>query len=770
MPEPRPNGQRIGLLIGLLVIVGVATAAAHWPVLSVQALSLDDQQFLSDNPLVRNPSWASTGRFLGEVLTPSTVQGYYLPLSMISLMLDYGMGGRPDDLRVFHRTSLLLHVANTALIVLLLYGLFGQPIPAALVGLLFGVHPLTVEPIAWVGERKTLLAAFFALGCLLCHIRYAGGRHMRWFLASLAAYVLACMAKPTAAPLPVMLILLDYWPMRRFTVRSLMEKLPFLAAAGVSGLITLVSHNRTAGIIMPAEFGPGRIPLVICYLIMFYMVKIVWPANLTSIYTLPKPVLVSNPAFLFGLAGTLLLLILIVVALRRTKAPLVGGLFFLAAIFPTLGVVPYSWVVASDKYVYLPAVGVLLVLTAGLCRAWTHQWLNPFPARVGLATAVLLVCLLEAHGVQEYLPRWRDTLTHAQYLLASAPESPAAHNHLGQVLAEEGRYPEAIARFRDAIRLLPGYPEAQYNLGAALWLRGELDEAIEQLRPALRANPNNAHGHYALGSALQSKGKLAEAETCFRQTLKLRPSHVAAHNDLGSVLLANGKVDEAIEQFRQALQIDPQYADAHSNLGTVLAREGKLDESISRFRLALAAKPNHAEARHNLGQALELQGKLDDAIEAYRQAIQAKPDYAEAHNARGVALTKSGDLRQALIHFTDALRLRPDWLVPLNAAAWILATHPDPAIRRPTVAVRMAERAAELTSRRSAGVLDTLAAAYASADQFDQAVTTGEIALGLAESRKSAELAADIKMRLDLYRRGRPFLETPKPPASSQFE
>ncbi|MGB9625924.1 MAG: hypothetical protein ACPMAQ_13800, partial [Phycisphaerae bacterium] len=274
----------MGVLAGVIVVVTVAVVAVHWPALSAQALSFDDSAYLVENDLVRHPGWASARRFLTEVRAPSTVPGYYQPLAMISLMLDYAMGGRPEYLRPFHRTSLALHAANTALIVVLLYGLIGamgrygktgnqgdahtrgkrgvglgEPSCRALVaggiGLLFGLHPLTVEPIPWVGERKTLLAAFFSLWSLVLYVRYARAGGRPWYVASLTAYLLALMSKPTSTPLPAAMLLLDFWPLGRLGWRAVIEKVPFLLVGGVSAVITYISQAGTASVVLPGEFS-----------------------------------------------------------------------------------------------------------------------------------------------------------------------------------------------------------------------------------------------------------------------------------------------------------------------------------------------------------------------------------------------------------------------------------------------------------------------------------------------------------------------------------
>lgn len=253
------------LLVGACVLVFIG----HLPVLSVGALSFDDDQYLTNNELVRNPSWASARQFLSEVLEPSTVRGYYQPLTMISLMTDYALGGRPHNLLPFHRTSLLLHLANTVLVILLLHLLFGQAKVAVAVGLLFGLHPMTVEPIAWVSGRKTLLAAFFALWCLILYVRYARKRNGWCYAGCLAMHALALMSKPTSLPLPALMLLIDFWPLRRLKRSCVLEKLPLFVVGGIVSIITFVSQSGTSLAVLPGQSEPWRIPMILCHNIIW---------------------------------------------------------------------------------------------------------------------------------------------------------------------------------------------------------------------------------------------------------------------------------------------------------------------------------------------------------------------------------------------------------------------------------------------------------------------------------------------------------------------
>ncbi|MGB8226876.1 MAG: hypothetical protein WCE45_08460, partial [Sedimentisphaerales bacterium] len=289
-----------GLLTVLIIAVCAAVLITHWPALSAKAVSYDDEQYIFDNILVRTPGLASAWRFLTEVFEPSTVAGYYQPLTMISLMLDYALGGQTTSLLPFHITSLMLHIANTAMIILLLNQLFGRVWIAAAVGLLFGVHPLTVEPIPWASERKTLLAAFFVLWSLVLYIHFVRKGNRKAYLGCIVMYVLALMSKPTSTPLPLLMLLMDFWPLKRLKWQTILEKLPLFVIGAISAVITYVSQSLTLEVITPHAYGPMRVPFIVCHSIIFYLGKMVWPVNLSSHYPFPDPVGLSNPMVLIG--------------------------------------------------------------------------------------------------------------------------------------------------------------------------------------------------------------------------------------------------------------------------------------------------------------------------------------------------------------------------------------------------------------------------------------------------------------------------------------
>ncbi len=673
-------------LFALLILVACVVTWVHWPALSAKAISFDDNQYLVDNPLVQTPSRASAGRFLKEVLSPSTVGGYYQPLAMISLMLDDAMGGRPNNLRPFHRTSLALHVINTALVIVLLYMLFGDPWIAAMVGLLFGVHPLTVEPIPWVGERKTLLAAFFALLALIAYVRYVhcglrteNGETKRgesnpqfairnpqsqfkaWYGLSVVCYVLALLSKPTSTPLPVLMLLLDYWPLRRLSRRTVVEKVPFFVIGLVSAVITFLSQQEAGGVYYPGEKSPLRVPFILCHNIVFYLYKMVLPVKLSSHYPFPEPMTLSQPMILVGVIGTCILIPLLLISLRWTRVLLTGWLFFFVAIFPTLGVIGFTIAIASDKYAYLPSFGILMILAFLLGRVRSLPFFQArfwAPSLVIIGLPVLLASL-EAVGTRSYLADWQDSQKLYAHMLALAPDASLLRYNYGLVLVEQGRTEDAIAQYGLALVRNPKYVEAHNNLGLALARQGRIDEAIVHYRKALELKPDQAGVYNNLGTALAAAGRNDEAVVAYQRVLALKSDYAEAYSNLGNVLAAQGRADEAIVHLRKAIELKPNETRVHYNLGNVFAVQGKADEAIQEYRKVLQLNPNYIEARNNLGNVLSARGRTDEAIAEYRRVLQLNPDSAEAHINLGAALAEQGRLDEAIHQYGEGLRIRP---------------------------------------------------------------------------------------------------------------
>lgn len=583
-------------LAGVLAVV----AAGYRPVLRAQARFLDDDAYLTHNRLVRDPSWSSAARFLREVLEPSTVEGYYQPLTMISLMADYRLGGRPEDLRAFHRTNLLLHLANTALLALLVRQLLQRSGPALAVALLFGLHPLTVESVAWLAERKTLLATCCVLAALNLHVRHARRGGWRIWAAALLAYVLALLAKPISTPLPLLMLVLDAWPLRRFGRRAVIEKLPHLAIGAMAAAITIISQARTITTPAAPAMDWLQAGLLLGHNLVFYLGRWLWPADVYWFYARPAE-LWPAPGVVAGVIGTPLLAICAAVSLRWTRAIAACLLFYFIALLPSLWLVGTAGVdvLAANRYAYLPLVGLMLLAAWLLGRAWDAGRMARARrlARAAILGALALAAILEFTIVRRALHEWRDSYTLYAALVQREPNAPVLHNGLADALADRGDLEPAVAQYRQALALRPDYAEAHANLAVAYMTRGTPGAAIAHAAAAARLKPKSPKSWYNWGTALLMCDQPAEAAPRLRKAAQMDPEFARAHANLGVALLQTGAAAEAVDSLRRAAALSPGYVDAWFNLGFALERAGRPAEAQAAFEAVLRLDPQHVEAR-----------------------------------------------------------------------------------------------------------------------------------------------------------------------------
>ncbi|MBN1346581.1 MAG: tetratricopeptide repeat protein [Phycisphaerae bacterium] len=601
-PKPNACNVQLVLLMCLTLLVSVAVIATHAPALEARAIWIDDTQYLTQNKLVRSPGWASAKQFFTEVLDPSTVRGPYHPLSMVFLMVEYAMVGGCDNLRPYHYTSIVMHAVNTALVILLLYLLFGQPWTAGMVGLLYGVHPVTVEVIPWLSEQKTLLICMLSLLCLITYVRFVQSENVTWFVICAVTYLLALLGKPNTAPLPLLMLLLDFWPLRRCGMKAVIEKIPLFAIGGVFALIAVASYVRTAKLGLPGEQAPLQGPLILCHNIVLYLREILLPLDYASPYPFPKPMSASHPMVLAGLIGTAVLTVAIAVSVRWTRAFAVGGLFFLLALFPTSSFVRFSTMAAGDKYAYFPLVGLLLPLTWALTRFWSGQSFGPASKgkRIGLAGIVLLLAAAEVTASRQRHAHWKNTETIARQMVRHHPECSIYQWALGNALIDQHKTDEALIHYLKALEINPGYANAHHNVAAIFAEKGELERAEKHYREALRLTPNFPVAHYNFGNLLLRRGEVQEAITHFEQAVRLNPRFAAAHQSLITALLHGGQTDRAIEACRQALAHCPRQANLHHQLGTILYQQGRTSEASAEFRETLRINPDHQDAKKML--------------------------------------------------------------------------------------------------------------------------------------------------------------------------
>ena len=653
------SGNLRTVLLGL-ILFGL-TLWTFYPATRNDFVGYDDPDYVTENRQVQEGvTWAGIQwAFLG-----SQAANWH-PLTWLSHMLDcqiYGL--QPWG---HHLTSVLLHALNVLLAFLVLRLMSGSTWRSLTAVTLWGVHPLRVESVAWVAERKDVLSTTFWMLTLWTYARMAmepNARHFRFRFfhgLALAFFILGLMCKPMLVTLPCVLLLLDYWPLNRFarkSVRALMvEKIPFFLAALAVSVITFAVQRRAGAINTSLSMVLRLENALVSY--GRYLGKLFCPVDLAVSYPHPG----SWPTGVVILAGLLLLAISFAALWWRRQYPFlpVGWLWFVGTLVPTIGLVQLGEQSMADRYTYVPSFGVFLLAAWGIHQA-TSRWRYQRFALSVLFLAATLLCL----GLTKNQIRcWKDSETLFQHALDVTKGNYLVHNNLGMAFLKHERFAEAATQFQEATRERPNYYQAHVNLGAAFEGQGRLVEALNEFQEALRERPGNPEMHKNIGIILGEQGHLPEAGAQFQEALRENPNYAEAHDAWGTALQAAGQSNEAIGHYREAVRLKPDYADAHSNLGGLLARQNRVDEAIIEFQQAINLRPD-PNAFLNLGVALEQKGLLDEAINQFRKAIQLKPDQPNSHLNLGVALCQKGMFDDGMREFQEALRLKPDYTEARN--------------------------------------------------------------------------------------------------------
>jgi len=394
---------------------------------------------------------------------------------------------------------------------------------------------------------------------------------------------------------------------------------------------------------MPGERSAADIVLVVCHNVVFYLSKICWPAGLTSHYPYPQPLSLSHPAVLAGVVGTAVLVVVLVISLRWTRAFLTGWLLLLVAILPTLGIVGFTDTIAALRFAYFPMLGLLIICASGLCRywAWTERRTEAHAHKGAAIVLVLALGALEAVATRGYLRHWRDTESLYAHMLSVAPEAPTLHYNLGIIRTREGRPDEAINHFNTVLKVQPAFAEAHCDLATALHQLGQTSDAVAHLQQAVRLKPDLARAHGNLGAIFTQLDKLSEAGNAFRQALQVDSAYAPAHKGLGDILMAQAKTSEAEAAYRRVVELQPRSAAAHYDLGSVLGRQGEYVQAAAQLREAVNISPSFVQAHFALSYVLELGGNVEEAIRGYRRVLELNPNHSAARQALAAANAKS---------------------------------------------------------------------------------------------------------------------------------
>jgi tetratricopeptide (TPR) repeat protein len=689
--------QRKLLICLALVIV---TTALYWQVEDHDFINFDDNLYVTENPQVQA---GLTVRGLKWAFTTSHASNWH-PLTWLSHMLDVQLFGMRAGWH--HLMNLFFHVANTLLLFLILNRMTKALWQSAFVAALFALHPLHVESVAWVAERKDVLSTFFWILTMGAYVFYVERRGIQRYLPVFLLFALGLMAKPMLVTLPFVLLLLDYWPLGRFyaekpklcdvtdgaapenrkrkkkktkeaqrkditgvrireeeetrwsVLRSLIwEKIPLFALSAVSSAITLVNQQAVG-----AMSSLKAIPLDTriansLFSYVSYIWKMIWPQNLAVIY--PHPGMLP-PWQVLG-AGILLAVITLAVIWKSKSFPYltVGWLWYLGTLVPVIGLVQVGVQAMADRYTYIPLIGIFIMMAWGvpsIAKRWQYHTIA-----VGGTAGIILILLSIISWTQ--VSHWRNSSILFRHSLTVTKGNYIAHNNLGQALQEQGLINEAIEHYVISLQLYPLFDTAHYNLGNAMASLGKLEEAIMHYTKAIRINPNDEKVRNNLGNILLKQGKIEEAAAQYAQVLQIDPEDAKAHLNLGMILASQGKIDEAISHLQQAVQIKPDYTRALVNLGDIYVQQSKLNEAVSCYARAVKSSPDDVEAHYKMGITLVSQGNFDEAIHNFKEVVRIKPGYAKAHNNLGSALLLQKKNDEAIFHFREALRLEPDYRI-----------------------------------------------------------------------------------------------------------
>jgi tetratricopeptide (TPR) repeat protein len=632
---PTPNTKNRRLSVFTCLLLAVATFAVYWQTLYFDFVFFDDQLFISsffnlkEGLTLKNIIWAFTSTTLET--------NYWIPITWLSFLLDHELFGQNPS--GFHLTNVLFHGVNTTLIYIVLKKMTRCQWQSAIVAALFSIHPLHVESVAWVTERKDVLSTFFFLLTLLSYRNYVKRPGVTRYLVTLLLFCLGLMSKPMLVTLPLLLMLVDIWPLDRYMIHGspdnskipfktlllklILEKIPFFILLLVIASITFIAQQKTGnvGSLESYPIGLRLSNAIVSY--AAYIGKMIYPLNLAALYPYPEFI----PWWKTGAAGLLLICVswLSIKTFRNHPYIFVGWFWYLITLLPVIGLVKVGPQAMADRYTYIPLIGLFISLSWGFSRLAS---LRPY-----LQTAVILFAtaslLLFSSLTWKQIGYWRDTVTLFEHTIAVTGKNPKVHYGLGVAFFKNAQYEKAISQFAKALELDPGYLLAMKNMGVVLEEQGKLASAVKYYERVIRLAPMHHETYNDMGVALKKMGKPTDAEVYFLKALELKPDNFKARNNFADLLVQQNRFQEAVIHYREAIRINPNSSDIYNELGLLYGKMGNYDEAIGSFLKALQLEPDSAAIHNNLAVTYANQGKIKLALSHFSKAVQLDPDNIE---------------------------------------------------------------------------------------------------------------------------------------------
>ncbi len=669
-----------GMIIFLIVVLLYA------PALNNSFVNWDDNFYVYENSHIETLNL----NFLYWMVT-ALYEANWHPLTWLSHSIDYALFGlNPSG---HHLTSSILHGINTFLVFLLVLQLMirertmghkaSSPstasrqhqaqalIAAAVTALLFGIHPVHVESVAWAAERKDVLCAFFFLLTLCAYCVYAStadtGKRRAWFTGCLALFAAALMAKPMAITLPLVLLLLDMYPLRRITlspatqtmnVSVLKEKVPFFLLSLVSGILTFMAQHAGGALASMARMPLSFRLVNALHSLFFYAGKMIWPGKLVPFYPFSSNITLVD--LRYGIPAILAVVITalsIWMLLRKRYVLVTAGAYYVITLLPVLGIIQVGSQAAADRYTYLPSIGIFLLAGLGVSQAWVLGMRRKSMALAGGLLAVPL-CIVLGHLTVKQIRVWQNSEALWAHVARSFPgRVPMAHNNMGMAYEKRGMYEDAVNEYKKAIAIDPFFEDPHINLGTFYYARGMYERAAAEYEKAVAINPGAADAHYNLGLAYDRAGRYDKAVAAYEKAVAIDPQCAKAYNDLGFMYNMQGMYAKAVAACQKAISTNPRFVQAYNNLGLIYYTQKMYDDAIASYEKALSVNPRYAEAHHNMGLSYVAQGKHERAIAAFERALAINPAIAQTNNYLGMAYYAAGNYPMAKKYLDKALAL-----------------------------------------------------------------------------------------------------------------